>query len=145
MVSLILQKGVSMTALVLAACLQAAVMIDNAAPASYTQAYQEAEKTGKPLMILVGADWCPGCRTMKNSVIPQLQQSGDLTDVSFAMVNPDQDRELAGKLMRGGSIPQLIVYQKTNEGWKREQITGAASVNETRGLIRRVAQRLTGR
>ena len=82
---------------------------------------------------------------MKNSVIPQLQQAGDLTDVSFAMVNPDQDRELAGKLMRGGSIPQLIVYQKTDDGWKREQITGAASVNETRGLIRRVAQRLTGR
>ena len=82
---------------------------------------------------------------MKQSVIPALKQSGDLANVSFASVNTDQDRELAGKLMQGGSIPQLIVYKRTDAGWQREQVTGARSVHETRGLLRRVAQRLTGR
>jgi hypothetical protein len=47
--------------------------------------------------------------------------------------------------MQGGSIPQLIVYKKTESGWEREQVTGARSVTETRGLLRRVAARLTGR
>lgn len=135
-----------MMGLTLATCLQLAMVTTSATSTkSYGEAYKEAAETGKPLVILVGADWCPGCRTMKQSVIPALQQSGDLAQVSFATVNTDHDRELAGKLMQGGSIPQLIVYKKTDAGWQREQVTGARSVTETRGLLRRVAQRLTGR
>jgi thiol-disulfide isomerase/thioredoxin len=139
-------KGVSMFGLTLTVCLQVSMVAT--APtsgASYSEAYREAHETGKPLVVLVGADWCPGCQTMKRSVIPALKQSGDLALVSFAAVNTEIDRELAGKLMQGGSIPQLIVYKKTETGWHREQLTGAKSVSETRGLLRRVAQRLTGR
>lgn len=135
-----------MLGVTLTACLSMATL--GAAPAagtSYNEAYREAHKTGKPLVILVGADWCPGCQTMKKSVIPALKQSGDLANVSFATVNTDRDHELAGKLMKGGSIPQLIVYKKTGETWQREQLTGAQSVTETRGLLRRLAHRLTGR
>lgn len=135
-----------MLGMTLTACLQVSMVAAAAAPStSYSEAYREAHQTGKPLVILVGADWCPGCRTMKQSVIPALKESGDLAQVSFATVNTDHDRELAGKLMQGGSIPQLIVYKKTETGWEREQVTGARSVTETRGLLRRVAQRLTGR
>jgi thiol-disulfide isomerase/thioredoxin len=132
--------GVSLTA-VLFSALAATPTADE----SYAKAYRESQATGKPLVILVGADWCPGCQTMKHSVIPALKNSGDLSQVSFASVNTDQDRELASKLMRGGSIPQLIVYKQTEKGWQREQVTGARSVTETRGILRRVAQRLTGR
>jgi thiol-disulfide isomerase/thioredoxin len=132
--------GISLTTVLLTA-LAATPKADE----SYANAYREAQATGKPLVILVGADWCPGCQTMKQSVIPALKNSGDLSQVSFASVNTDQDRELASKLMRGGSIPQLIVYKQTEKGWQREQVTGARSVSETRGLLRRVAQRLTGR
>ena len=135
-----------MLGIVLNACLQVSMVATaGTAPQSYGDAYREAKETGKPLVILVGADWCPGCQTMKHSVIPALKKSGDLAQVSFASVNSDQDRELAGKLMRGGSIPQLIVYRQTDKGWQREQVTGAQSVTETRGLLRRVAQRLAGR
>ena len=134
-----------MLGLTLTACLHASMVATAAAGSSYSDAYREASQTGKPLVILVGADWCPGCQTMKTSVIPALRKSGDLSNVSFATVNTDQERELAGKLMQGGSIPQLIVYKKTDSGWQREQVTGARSVTETRGLLRRIAQRLTGR
>jgi thiol-disulfide isomerase/thioredoxin len=131
----------------LSACLQMSLVVVSADASStkYGDAYREAEKTGKPLVILVGADWCPGCNTMKHSVIPALKQEGELAKVSFATVNTDSERELASKLMQGGSIPQLIVYKKTESGWEREQVTGARSVTETRGLLRRVAARLTGR
>lgn len=131
----------------LTTCLQLslAVVSANATTTSYGEAYREAERTGKPLVILVGADWCPGCNTMKHTVIPALQESGDLAQVSFATVNTDSERELASKLMQGGSIPQLIVYQKTENGWEREQVTGAQSVSDTRGLLRRVASRIIRR
>jgi thiol-disulfide isomerase/thioredoxin len=102
---------------------------------NYDQAYKVTNETGRPLVVLVGADWCPGCQTMKRSVIPQLQQRGSLEGVSFATVNTDQQEKLAGNLMRGGSIPQLIMYTKTDKGWMRKQIVGARSVEEVEAFL----------
>jgi thiol-disulfide isomerase/thioredoxin len=103
---------------------------------NYTTAYKKTAETGQPLVVLVGADWCPGCRTMKTSVIPQLEKQGGLKNVAFACLNTDQEREIAGKLMQGGSIPQLIMFTKTAEGgWKRTQLTGAHSARETQSFI----------
>ncbi len=104
----------------------------------YADAYQDTKATGRPLVVLVGADWCPGCQTMKNAVIPQLQRKGSLNRVAFAYVNADSEHELAGKLMSGGSIPQLIMYHKTTSGtWRREQLTGAHSVDATQVFLGR--------
>ena len=44
----------------------------------YQEAYNKAEKDGKPLLVLVGAEWCPGCRIMKDDVIPKLETDGGL-------------------------------------------------------------------
>jgi thiol-disulfide isomerase/thioredoxin len=131
-----------MLGLTLAACLQASLAVTGA---NYKEAYKQTAETGQPLVVLVGADWCPACQTMKNSVIPQLQKSGEFKQVSFATVNTDHDHELATKLMQGGSIPQLIVFNKTDKGWERQQLTGAQSVSSTQGLLRRMFGRITGR
>lgn len=104
---------------------------------SYADAYKHTVSTGQPLVILVGAEWCPGCEKMKNSVIPQLERRGALERVSFAYVNADRERDLAGKLVQGTSIPQLIVYRKTAKGWTRQQMTGMQSVTETEGFLSR--------
>lgn len=98
---------------------------------TYRDAYERAEKTGQPLVVLVGADWCPGCQTMKQSVVPELVRQGVLNRVAFAMVNTDREQALAGQLMRGGSIPQLVMFRKTTNGWQRQQLTGAQSVGAT--------------
>ena len=102
---------------------------------TYKDAYENAEKTGQPLVVLVGADWCPACQTMKHSVVPQLAKQGVLTKVSFAMVNTDHDQALAGRLMQGGSIPQLVIYRKTAAGWQRQQLTGAQSVEAATSFL----------
>jgi thioredoxin-like negative regulator of GroEL len=101
----------------------------------YKNAYEQAEKTGQPLVVLVGADWCPACQTMKQSVIPQLAKQGALSKVSFAMVNTDRDHALAGKLMQGGSIPQLVMFRKSGGVWQRQQLTGAQSAGDTASFI----------
>jgi thiol-disulfide isomerase/thioredoxin len=111
-----------------------ASLMTGASP-DYKQAYNQAQETGQPLVVLVGADWCPGCQTMKNAVIPQLQRQGALSGVSFAMVNTGSDSDLAGRLMRGSSIPQLIMYYKTPNGWQRRQMIGAQSANEVASFI----------
>lgn len=104
---------------------------------SYSQAYREMKSDGQPLLILVGADWCPGCVTMKRSVMPRLESAGKLGGVHFAIVDVDADSGLAEQLMRGGTIPQLIVYSKTADGWHREQFTGAVHESSVEALIRR--------
>jgi thiol-disulfide isomerase/thioredoxin len=105
---------------------------------SYAVALRQAQTDQRPLLVLVGADWCPGCRTMKQSVLPSLARRGGLGGVSFAMVDTDAESALARQLMRGGSIPQLIVFSPVDEGrWHREQITGATSEAGVQSLIAR--------
>jgi thiol-disulfide isomerase/thioredoxin len=108
----------------------------NAGTQDYATAFKQTEETGKPLVVLVGADWCPGCRTMKNSTMPQVEKKGLLNKVAFAHVNTDHDGSLAGKLMKGGSIPQLVMFQKKADGtWTRKQLTGAQSPGSVEAFL----------
>lgn len=95
---------------------------------TYAAAHKQTLETGRPLVVLVGADWCPACQQMKQNVIPQAKRQGLLNRVAFATVNSDQEPGVARQLMRGGSIPQLIMYRKTKDGWMRRQLTGAQSL-----------------
>ncbi len=113
--------------------LQAAAI--GAAGQDYATAYHQALESGKPLVILVGTDWCPACQQMKNGAIPELAKRGGLNKVAFAHVNAEHDSALAGKLMRGGSVPQLVMYYKTEAGWQRDQITGATSAGAIQAFI----------
>lgn len=124
-----------MTGLALGFMMQTVLLA--AGPQSYAEAYKQAEVNGQPILVLVGADWCPGCRTMKGAVMPRLQQEGKLKTVNFALVNTDESAAIAAHLMRGNSIPQLIVYAKTEKGWHREQITGATSEAAVEQMIKR--------
>src|SRR6266436_3048045 len=110
-------------------------------PPSYHAALRDAQVQQRPLLVLVGADWCPGCRTMKQRVLPALARRGALRPVRVAHVNADADADTARQLMRGSSIPQLIVFSRTNTGrWHREQITGTASESEVESLIARAVK-----
>jgi len=108
---------------------------------SYPTAAKDAEAKQQPLLVLVGADWCPGCQTMKQGVLPSLARKGGLGKVSYAVIDTDREPQLAGRLMRGGAIPQLIVFSRQPDGqWHREQIVGAASEHQVQSLIARARQ-----
>jgi thioredoxin-like negative regulator of GroEL len=107
-------------------------------PISYQAALKDAQAQQRPLVVLVGATWCPGCQTMKQTVIPNLQREGGMRDVTYTTVDADSDREVASQLMRGSAIPQLIVFAKSPDGkWHREQITGETSAANVKSLIAR--------
>jgi thioredoxin-like negative regulator of GroEL len=107
-------------------------------PASYEQAYAQSQTSGQPLVVLVGAQWCPACVSMKHGVIPRMHRGGQLNGVNYAEVDADSESELAGRLMRGGAIPHLIVFSRGPSGqWQRHQITGGTSEAGVTALIDR--------
>jgi thioredoxin-like negative regulator of GroEL len=107
-------------------------------PVSYQAALKDAQAQQRPLLVLVGATWCPGCQAMKQTVLPSVERNGGMRDVTFTTVDADSDRDVASQLMRGSSIPQLIVFAKMPGGkWHREQITGETSATEVKSLIAR--------
>jgi thioredoxin-like negative regulator of GroEL len=102
---------------------------------SYDAAHRETAKTGQPLVVMVGADWCPACQQMEKTVIPQVRERGLLRRVAFALVNLDRERDLAQNLIEGGPIPQLIVFRRSPDGWHRRRLIGGQSVETVEQVI----------
>lgn len=132
MISLLMLTTLSMT-------LNVAMTGESAAEHDYTLAYKRSIQEDKPLMVVVGADWCPACTQLKDSTLRTMQQSGELQEVNVAVVDRDRDPELARRLMKGENrIPQVIVYSKDPEGrWQSRKLTGYQSPQPIRSLIRR--------
>ena len=101
----------------------------------YAEAHKVHSATGQPMVLLVGAEWCPACVQMKNNVLPRVARRGLLRKVAFAHVNTDHDSRVAKSVMQGGSIPQLIMYRKTPNGWKRHLLVGAQSPEQIEAFI----------
>lgn len=127
-----------MTSMTLAVILQTACLTTGAK--TYAEAHHDNAESGRPLVVLVGADWCPACRDMKNSALPQVEKNGVLAKVAFAVVNTDRDRALANKLMEGSSIPQLIMYRKTSTGWKRQSLVGGQSSGQIESFLKQALE-----
>jgi thioredoxin-like negative regulator of GroEL len=107
-----------------------------AAAPSYSQALREANASGKPLVVLVGADWCPACVTLKDRVLPQLKKRGLLDHVVLCYLDYDRERELAEKITRGSVIPEMVHFAKQGEGWKVKRLIGGASVSQVEAFVR---------
>jgi thioredoxin-like negative regulator of GroEL len=105
------------------------------APGTYAAAYDDTQNSGKPMVILVGASWCPACQSMKTSIMPSVAAQGGLANVAFAHVNVDVQRNLASQLLEGNMIPQLVMFEKVGDGWKLSRLVGAQSVEAVQGFI----------
>lgn len=127
-----------MTGLTANFVLQTLILATSAQP--YPEAYKKTEETGRPLLVLVGADWCPACQTMKQRTLAKMEKQGKLKQVSFSVINTDHEPAVSRQVMRGSSIPQLVLFEKTADGWKRSQITGAASEGDIETFISRAVQ-----
>lgn len=129
-----------MTGLVFAAVMSVPMLSTGAEP--YSKAYHAALDQSKPMVVLVGTDWCPACVTMKQSIMPEAERQGVFKDASFTVVDADRDPQLAQQMMRGGSIPQVIVYTPTAEGWVREGAVGAQPIERLRQMVENGRERI---
>ena len=103
---------------------------------SYAAARRATEKTGKPIVVMVSTDWCQPCQQMKKKILPRIREHGLLRRVAFAMVNPDNDGELAEQITGGGPIPQLVMFRKTSKGWLRRKLVGGQTVEAVEDFIK---------
>tara|TARA_Y100000385_G_scaffold104415_1_gene108116 strand:+ start:50 stop:469 length:420 start_codon:yes stop_codon:yes gene_type:complete len=105
---------------------------------SYAQAYTKSLEERKPLLVVVGAPWCPACRVLKESTLKPMAKTGELDDVSFVVINRDENPALAAKLTQGEkTIPQIILYTPGEDGWKRRKLRGFQSKQPIRSLIQK--------
>lgn len=103
----------------------------------YSEAYSRAEQENRPLLVLVGAPWCPGCQVMKQESIPELERVGGLKNLEFVEVDADAKPELSRQLLRGNAIPQLILFTRIGTKWRRTHMTGPHSADEISGFLKR--------
>lgn len=122
-----------MSSLALATIIQVSLL--GAQESDFDRAYQQSAATGRSLVVLVGADWCAACDRMKNSTLPRLAKAGGLSNVVFTYVDFDRQRELASRLSRTKTIPQLIRFDPTESGWKGQLLVGAKSLEEVQAFI----------
>jgi thiol-disulfide isomerase/thioredoxin len=113
--------------------LQAALLAT--AGETYSEAHKATTEKGCPLVVVVGASWCPACQQMKESVIPEVKRHGLLRNVAFAQVDLDEERELGAELTDGGPIPQIVVYRKTPLGWLLRRMIGGHDVKSVEEFI----------
>ncbi len=111
---------------------------------NYTLAYKKSVEEDKPLMVVVSAPYCPACQVLKKTTIADMTRSGELDNVSVAVVDRDAEPELAAQLMEGQDlIPQIILFSKTEDGhWKRRRLMGFQPVQPVRNLLRKVRRGL---
>jgi thioredoxin-like negative regulator of GroEL len=122
----------------MAALLQTSIL--GASPLSYEQAFEENAKTGKPLVVLVGAEWCGACRVMKSQTLPQIVGDDVFKQVAFTVVDSDKQGEIARQVTGGGSIPQLVMFHREGNGWRQEKLVGAQSPRAVLQFLRRGIQ-----
>ena len=102
---------------------------------SYDEAYHQSLESGKPLLVLVGADWCGACQVMKKKVMPQLQRDGALKDIHCTEINLVEDEELANRISIVSTIPCLILFTKSEEKWQKRELIGMHSQKSVKAFI----------
>ena len=102
---------------------------------TYAEAHRQSTETGRPLVVLVSADWCPACHVMEQTVIPQARKRGLLRKLAFAIVNYDQEQDLALQLTESGPIPQVVMYRRTPQGWLKWRLVGSQSVDAFEAFV----------
>jgi thiol-disulfide isomerase/thioredoxin len=99
------------------------------------EAYLDAKASGKPLVVLVCADWCSPCVRMKRHVLPRVD---DLLRqrVAFAVLDYDRQPNLTSRVIgdRRG-VPQLIMYTPTASGWTRRLLYGYHDVSQVEKFL----------
>ena len=99
-----------------------------------------SQKERKPLVVLIGAPWCASCHVMKRDTIEPMMKSGKLENVVVTFVDKDVQPELAQQLMKGETLPQIVVFAKQPGGWKRFSLTGMQSQNRMAELLGKATQ-----
>jgi thiol-disulfide isomerase/thioredoxin len=97
-------------------------------PTDYKTAYKNAMQGDRPLLVLVTAEWCPPCRSLKTNTLPKLANSESIKNFHFATVDFDRDSKVARQLIEDRPIPQFVLFEKRDGRWTRKYLVGYQSL-----------------
>lgn len=103
---------------------------------SYKAAFARAQKSNRPLVVIVTATWCAPCQVMKNHTIKKVMAKDGFEDVILAFVDVDQEPALAKNLTKGKGIPHVVVFEKEERKWKRRTLFGVQTVDTLQAFIK---------
>lgn len=92
--------------------------------APYADAYHRCQKSGRPLMVLIGAPWCGAC-PLAHVFVPRLHKLGE-----YGYVNYDKDPSFAAQVAGQGGIPRLAVFRRIKDRWSSEVFVGAPEIEK---------------
>ena len=124
----------SMNILTLAAMMQASIVTFELQP--YHDVYRNVTDDQKPFLVIIGADWCHACQRLKHKTVPEVANQGGFKGVEVAYVDVDRDAEMAKKLMKGTSIPQIVRFQPHGKKWDIERLSGSPSHQALKNFAR---------
>ena len=122
-----------MSAIALSALLQVSLAVSDS---PYEQAVKKSAESGRPMLVLIGAEWCHYCKIVERDVMPVLKERGWLDKVEFVYLDYDRDRRFVARALRGEIIPEMVMYRKTPDGWKRSDLSGSYKVEEIEAFIK---------
>ncbi len=96
------------------------------------QSSREAARQQKPMLVMVGADWCGYCHKMLNETFANPQVASRIND-RFVPVLLDADRQAAAvEQLNVSAFPTVLVVSPTNKVLARFEGYQSASQLETR-------------
>lgn len=90
----------------------------------YSENYQDSIINDKPLVVVVGAEWCNSCNVLKKNIMPKILEKFSRRHFNYAEIDADENQPLARKILIGDSIPQTVIYYKYNGEWKSKRWIG---------------------
>jgi hypothetical protein len=67
----------------------------------------------------------------------ELTLSGGLKDIVYTEVDAEAKPELTRQLLRGDTLPQLVLYTPVGKLWRRTHIAGAQSPSEVQAFLKK--------
>lgn len=110
----------------IAGTLAVAPALATEAPAFDTQAFADAQKAGKPILIAIHASWCPTCKAQR-PILSELRADPKFRDLVYFVIDFDSQKDL---VKRFGAQMQstLIAFKGDKEEGRSVGDTNRSSI-----------------
>lgn len=100
----------------------------------YDSTLQIAKADNAPLLVLIGAEWCPYCKLVYRRI--DGMKASKALSTAFAYIDEDKQPSLAVRLKRGNGLPQLFYWRSANDTRAASWRMGDTSEQQILAMVR---------